>query len=288
MGNSNGAKFDLTQNYLRDAQLTGNAGVFSNQRVTDIAKTLSGYAVSVEKLSPAGSVVDKYTLECEYLVLGAGSIGSVELLMKAREKKLITGLQSNTEIGLGWGSNGDSIVTRSFSPIRGVVQAAPSSSLVHDNDGRLPVSLEAWYVPGVPMDIGIQGSLSMDFDMENRGRFVYDSSRDVVDLDWPKNGNDLAVEATRRVNNRFVNAEPKSLPGVPLFAPDVWAGFTAHPLGGAVIGKATDRYGRVKGTEKLYVMDGALIPGSTGAVNPSLTISALVERNIEKVISEDF
>lgn len=55
-----------------------------------------------------------------------------------------------------------------------------------------------------------------------------------------------------------------------------------------MLGKASDGYGRVKGVEKLYVMDGALIPGSTGAVNPSLTISALVERSIEKVISEDF
>lgn len=209
MGNSNGAKFDLTQNYLRDGQLTGNVGVFSNQRVTDIAKTFSGYAVIVEKLSPAGAVIDKYKLECEYLVLSAGSIGSVELLMKAREKGLIPGLHSNNEIGQGWGSNGDSIVTRSFNPIRDIVQAAPCSSLVHDNDGPLPVSVEAWYVPGVPIDVGIQGTLGMAFDMENHGRFVYDPSRDAVDLDWPDNWNDLAVEATRIVNNRLANASPK-------------------------------------------------------------------------------
>jgi len=62
---------------------------------------------------------------------------------------------------------------------------------------------------------------------------------------------------------------------------DVNASFTAHPLGGAVLGKATDNFGRVKGYEGLYVMDGAMINGNTGAVNPSLTISALAERNIE-------
>jgi cholesterol oxidase len=33
------------------------------------------------------------------------------------------------------------------------------------------------------------------------------------------------------------------------------------------------------------VMDGAGIPGSTGSVNPSLTISALAERNIERIIA---
>ena len=51
--------------------------------------------------------------------------------------------------------------------------------------------------------------------------------------------------------------------------------------------KATDAYGRVHGYEDLYVMDGAMVNGSTGVVNPALTISALAERNIEKFIQED-
>src|SRR5206468_629333 len=58
------------------------------------------------------------------------------------------------------------------------------------------------------------------------------------------------------------------------------------PLGGLVLGKATDNYGRVKGYPNLYVVDGSLIPGSTG-VNPFVTITALAERNIERVLAED-
>jgi cholesterol oxidase len=52
------------------------------------------------------------------------------------------------------------------------------------------------------------------------------------------------------------------------------------------LGKATDLYGRVKGYRNLYVNDGALIPGSIG-MNPFATITALAERNIERILRED-
>lgn len=62
--------------------------------------------------------------------------------------------------------------------------------------------------------------------------------------------------------------------------------FTYHPLGGCVLGEATDLYRRVKGYKNLYINDGSLISGSTG-VNPFLTITALAERNIEEIIKSD-
>lgn len=61
--------------------------------------------------------------------------------------------------------------------------------------------------------------------------------------------------------------------------------WTAQTLGGAVIGQVTDAHGRVKGHPGLHVMDGTAIPGTTGSVNPSLTISALAERNIARLIA---
>jgi cholesterol oxidase len=61
---------------------------------------------------------------------------------------------------------------------------------------------------------------------------------------------------------------------------------TAHPLGGAVLGKATDAYGRLHGHPGLYCLDGALMPGSTAAVNPALTIAAVVERCLDHIIDD--
>jgi len=62
--------------------------------------------------------------------------------------------------------------------------------------------------------------------------------------------------------------------------------FTYHPLGGCLLGRATDGFGRVKGCPGLYVVDGSLIPGSVG-VNPFVTITALAERNVARVMLED-
>ena len=46
--------------------------------------------------------------------------------------------------------------------------------------------------------------------------------------------------------------------------------------------------GRVKNHQKLYVIDGALIPGCCAGSNPAMTISALTERNMENILENDF
>jgi cholesterol oxidase len=54
-----------------------------------------------------------------------------------------------------------------------------------------------------------------------------------------------------------------------------------------VLGKACDLDGRVFGYHNLYVVDGSLIPGSTGCVNPSLTIAALAERIMDQLLRDN-
>jgi cholesterol oxidase len=62
---------------------------------------------------------------------------------------------------------------------------------------------------------------------------------------------------------------------------------TRHGVGGCPLGHATDDYGRVKGYDGLYISDRSLIPRGIVA-NSSLSVTALAERNIEKIAQEDF
>jgi len=281
-GNSNGAKFDLNQNYLQQAESTGLAKVYPAHEVQSIGFDGSRYVVDVRKISPEGQQLDRYTLTCDRLFLAAGSVGTSELLTKAQALGTLRHL--NEEVGQGWGSNGDSVTVRSFSAIRGLSQGAPCASRIHDARGGMPVTLESWYVPAVTADVGVIRSLSMAFDQTHRGHFEYDASAGRALLKWNAQGNDDAIAATRIVNNRIASASG-TLPGLGQLLPDVsGSDWTAHPLGGAVLGKAVDAHGRVVGHPGLFVMDGACVPGSTGTVNPSLTIAALAERNIEHIL----
>ncbi|OUR94984.1 cholesterol oxidase [Gammaproteobacteria bacterium 42_54_T18] len=284
-GNANGAKFDLTQNYLKYAEDSGYTSVYSGTQVKGVSRDSSGnYLVQVEQIDPMGEVIDEYTLSCGKLFMAAGSIGTTELLLRARERGDLPDL--NEHVGEGWGTNGDAAVVRTMAPSLGVTQASPSASKIHDASLDVPVTLENWYALHVPVNVGVIGSLGMGFDMKNRARFEYNEQTDSCTLLWPENGNNDVVESAREMNNKIAAAS-WSVPGLPGLIPDVNASFTAHPLGGVVLGKATDAYGRVHGYDGLYVMDGAMVNGSTGAVNPALTISALAERNIEKIILED-
>ena len=63
---------------------------------------------------------------------------------------------------------------------------------------------------------------------------------------------------------------------------------SVHNLGGCPMAAqaglgVTDSYGEVYGHKELYVLDGAILPGATG-VNPSHTIAAVAERNVEAAI----
>jgi cholesterol oxidase len=63
--------------------------------------------------------------------------------------------------------------------------------------------------------------------------------------------------------------------------------WTWHPMGGASMGSVCDYEGRVLDQRGLYVLDGALLPGTAGACNPSMTIAAVAERAMKRIVAND-
>jgi cholesterol oxidase len=284
-GNSNGAKFDLNQNYLPQAEATGRVSLHPGHVVHAIGREGGRYVVELDVIAPDGEVTERRVLTADRLYLAAGSVGTSQLLVKARA--LGTLAQLNEHVGEGWGTNGDAVTTRSGSAVMGLAaQAAPCASMIHDDQGDMPVTLENWYLPLAPLDMGVTRSLAMTFDREHRGRFRFDAVRGQTVLDWAPAGNAVALAEAQRVNQRICEATGTRPGWGQVLAPVTGSDWTAHPLGGAVLGRATDTFGRVQGHAGLYVLDGALVPGNAGAVNPSLTIAALAERNIAEVIRQ--
>lgn len=68
----------------------------------------------------------------------------------------------------------------------------------------------------------------------------------------------------------------------------VWAfarqPITAHSHGGCGLGVVTDNHGQVHNYPSLYINDGSLLPSPVG-VNPSATIAAIAERNMEHFVT---
>jgi hypothetical protein len=66
----------------------------------------------------------------------------------------------------------------------------------------------------------------------------------------------------------------------------VTATFEWIPLGPCLLAREQELHLRVR-LGLAFAADGSIIPGSTGAVNPSLTIAALAERSMERIIERD-
>ena len=124
------------------------------------------------------------------------------------------------------------------------------------------------------------------------GSFTYNRGTDSVVLNWPEEGQGKLADVLASTESLRNTLNTKNLndPNDPASGPfDVFATttFTAHPVGGAVLGRACNDYGRVKGQARLFVVDGAMVPVGSLGCNPSLTIAALAERNMEQIIEKD-
>src|SRR5881227_2968451 len=82
-------------------------------------------------------------ISAKYLFLGAGSIGSTSLLVRARETGKLPAL--NDEVGKGWGTNGNVMLGRAnhiWDPTGTVQSGMPAMGIDYWNDPTYPVFAE--------------------------------------------------------------------------------------------------------------------------------------------------
>jgi len=285
-GNNYGKK-SLDKTYLAAAAATGRLTITPLHTVTAVSPAAGGgYTVAMTQLNTTGDAVASKNVTADRVFFAAGSVGTSKLLVAMRAQGKLANLPA--AVGQRWGNNGNVMVGRAnhIWDRTGPLQSAmPAMGIDNWSDPAGPVFAEiAPFPAGTELWVSLYLAITKN---PNRGRFVYNTATGGVDLTWQTAQNQPSIDAAKRVFDA-INAKQVTVYRSDLFGPDkVWGDdFTYHPLGGCVLNQATDNYGRLPGYPGLYVMDGSLIPGSTG-VNPFVTITALAERNIDKIIATD-
>ena len=292
-GGNSGYKNSLDKNYLPMAEATGFVTIHPLHRVMDITQENSDkYVVTVEQIDETGEVLQTKEITTTYLFLAAGSIGTTALMVKARALGSLPNL--NAEVGQGWETNGNLMFGRRLDVPTGKRQGGPVIKGVLDYENRgTPTLVECAFFP-----VGVECRcllLFMNALHTERGHFFYDATTERAELMWPASGHDQAARAAVDFVERMNAANTENLrlsiglpANLPIRSPDNLITDTIFtPLGGMVMDEACDMYGRVHGYSRMYVMDGSLMPGSAATANPSLTIAALAERNIQTILTED-
>ncbi|WP_019873761.1 GMC oxidoreductase [Sporichthya polymorpha] len=281
MGVNNGGKYSVDVTYIKKAERTGRVQVLTLHQVTDVAQARDGrWEIHVERIDTEGRVQERKILTARTLIMAAGSANTTKLLMRAAHHGAIRDLPD--KLGTNWGSNADRIYMwtdlqdRFGSPQGGPVIYA---SKAWDDPATANTVIQA-SLPPVPGNN--RATMLVGYGVSSgRGRFVWDSRRDEAVLRWPKEA-DAGIQ--QHIHERVTN-----IAGGASFLLDTTGmdATTWHPLGGASMNEVCDLEGRVFGHRGLYVLDGALMPGTTAACNPSLTIAAVAERAMDHIVAKD-
>ncbi|NUK86313.1 GMC oxidoreductase [Streptomyces lunaelactis] len=283
-GNNHGKK-SLQQTYIAQAKATGKVTISPLHKVTSVAPAAGGgYTVVIDQINTNGDTTTTKTVTADKVFFAAGSVGTSKLLVKLKATGALPNL--NSETGKGWGDNGNVMCGRAnhlWDPTGKVQSGIPCSGI--DN----------WAAGGAfaevaPLPTGIETYASFYLSITknpNRAQFSWNAAAGKVDLNWQTAWKQASIDMAKTIFDK-INAKEGTIYRTDLFGTyKIWGDhLTYHPLGGAVLNKATDNYGRLHGHPGLYVIDGSLIPGNT-SVNPFVTITALAERNIEKIIATD-
>lgn len=287
MYGNNAGKNSLDKTYIADAIGTGKVTLRVLHRVDEISRDAAGgYTVLATEIGDAGPTGRTHRFTCRHLILSAGSMGTTEILVRARATGKLPAL--NDEVGRNWGNNGNVMTARANHVWNWTGTKQSTVPAIAINDWGHPT--HPAFAEIAPLPMGFENWISLYLALtktSERGHIEYDAASNRAVLRWGPNQSAHSIEATKLMFDKMNKANAT------VYRTDIFGGgrafagdFTYHPLGGCVLGKATDAYGKLKGYENLYVNDAALIPGILG-VNPFVTITALAERNIERIIRED-
>ncbi len=319
-----GAKNTLAMNYIPMARRAG-AEFFTQTEVHRIEKLNLGYRVHftvTQKNSDGTFVRCPGSTTTRVLLLGAGSLGSSELLLRSQSESL----QLSQRLGCGWTANGDALgfITKSqyrtgaagqsaYAPPCPPVGPTIQTNVTYPNRplaGRVLIqegSAARAYANAI-------GTLMLDPKMEHTqillgmghdgaaGRITLDE-RGFGQVDWPG----LLESDYRKLIRSEFEQIGRALGGqyrfLKIFGDKM---ITVHPLGGCAMaddplhgvvnhkgqvfdgcqGGDLDYQTRAPRVHSgLYVVDGAILPTSI-ACNPLLTISALAERASDLLLDE--
>jgi cholesterol oxidase len=280
-GQNSGAKQTLDTNYLKLAEETGSVEIRPLHLVNSISETQDGlYIIETSRINTKGDVIEKQHFSCNQLFLAAGVLGTCELLLRAQSNNTISNLPS--ELGSNLGNDGDTFAIRTdldekTNPHLGGPGAI--AILNYENPIRPTMMMRAPLTKFDRLfpDHNAIGTFIFS-NSHHRGRLTFNKETNGLDIDYELD--DDAISASKALLDRFQQAN-----GGEIIPPDVQ--ITGHQLGGASMGSVCDSFGRVHGKQGLYVVDGSLIPGSSTCMNPALTIAAVAERALEKIIQED-
>ncbi|WP_297618691.1 GMC oxidoreductase [Nocardia sp.] len=281
-GVNNGGKRSVDVTWIKSAVDSGHATVAPLHIVRDIARTAAGkWSIKADRIDTGGNVLEHKEIVADAVFLAGGSAGTTRLLVKAKAKKLISNLPDG--VGKNWGSNGDRIylVHETFGKDWGQQGGPANIGVKFWDDKEGPITIVHGTAP-LPTIAGMASIIGYG-SLKPKGVFTYDSGKDDAVLQW---SNDYDAALVKRIREKVDLIFNNKL-GAAVIDTNDTGSLTWHALGGATLGSVCDNFGRVLQQHGLYVVDGALIPGSTGACNPSFTIAALAERCMDDILKKD-
>ncbi|BFM07845.1 GMC family oxidoreductase N-terminal domain-containing protein [Halioxenophilus aromaticivorans] len=280
--NSN-AKNTLDKNYIANARSTGNVSVHPLHNVQTIEQVSDRlFRTHCDVLNEFGELQYKQVFVSRYVFLAAGAINTTRLLLKSKALGDLSNL--NDAVGEGFAGNGDELMGRLiYQPDISAIQGGPPCVAAHDlNNSIKPVGF--MHSPsngsqGLPDGVRMQLHMAMSTPNAT-GSIGYDANTDGAIIQYPYADNEIDRQAHYQSLSKMQHLDNGVIPGSAIgSSAGIW-----HPLGGTVMGQACGMNGQLNGLPNIFVVDGALMPGSTAAANPSLTIAANAERIMEQVI----